>query len=115
MGFHLGLLEQREISVDKDLPTDMLQNQTTQGNQAATKTGGSLAKVRKVATFSHSGGKDCFCYSNPVCPEPWWDVAATHSKDKVFMSKTHSSTERLLRLLCTKKHSIICTGTETNH
>jgi len=64
VGFRLGLLELSEISVDKDLPTDVLPNQTAhqfQGNQAATNTGGSLAKVKKTVTFSHGGGKDCFC------------------------------------------------------
>ena len=118
VGFHLGLLEPSEISVDKDLPTDVLPNQITrqpQGNQTATKTGGSLAKVKKIATFSHGGGKSCFCHSNPVCPGPSWDMAPMHSKDRVFMSKTHSSTERLLQLFCTKNHSIIGTETETNH
>lgn len=46
-GFHLGLLEQSEISVDKDIPTDVLQNQTThqsQGSQTATSTGEALQR-----------------------------------------------------------------------
>lgn len=71
--------------------------------------------MKKTVTFSHGGGKDCFCYPDPVCPESLWDMAAMHSKDRFFMSKTHSSTERLLQLLCTKKHNIVGTGTETNN
>lgn len=46
MGFHLVLLEQSEISVDKHLPTYTLLNQTThqfRGNQ----TGGNRGKPSK--------------------------------------------------------------------
>lgn len=109
MGFHLVLLEQSEISVDKHLPTYTLLNQTTHqfwGNQTGGNRG-SLARVKKIATFSYGGEKDCFCYSDPVCPGPSWDMVPTYSKDRVFMSKTcgkdrifmsktHSSRERLL-------------------
>lgn len=117
-GFHLGLSKPSEISVDKDLPADVLPSQTTRQSQrkeTATNTEGSLAKVKKIATFSHSGGKDCFRHSNPACPGPSWDMPPMYDKDKVFTSKTHSSTERLLQLFCTKTHNIIGTGTEINH
>lgn len=100
VGFHLGLLEQSEISVDKDLPTDVLLNQTThqfQGNQTATETRGSLAQMKKIATFSHGGEKDCFCCSDPVCSGPSWDMAQMYSKDRIFMSTIISTAKSQTR------------------
>lgn len=82
VGFHFGLLEPSEISVDKDLPTNVLLNQRThqsQGKQTATRTGRSLAKGQKIVTFSQGSGRDCFCYSNPVCPGSIHCMARTGS------------------------------------
>lgn len=97
VGFHLGLLEPSEISVDKDLHKAVLLKQTTgqsEGNQTALKTGGSLAKVKKTAPFSPGGGKDCFGYSNPACPGLLWNRAPMHGKHRVFISKTNPQQHR---------------------
>lgn len=59
-------------------------------------TGGSLEKVKKLVTFAHGSMKNCFCYSTSARPGPPWDMALMPDKARVFMSKTHSSTEKVL-------------------
>lgn len=47
---------------------------------------GRSAKVKKIATFFHGGGKVCFLYSNLAWPS--WDMAPMQGEGRVFMSQT---------------------------